>query len=848
MADDLPDGRSADSEPKDPMASRASGEEDLAEVPSRSADSAAWSNLWQVPAIVFSLALIGVGIRVAMQRAPADDFDGALAQVEQFISGNHLDLASSRLTETIAPNLDEASQAQNARYHAIVADWLTAWQQSQGISVAEHNGNIDKEYATAVELGMPLEPVRLERWADALIDLGRIAEAQMRLDELDALDLRETAAADVRVRRNRVLRRLVEFALRQQDLSYDALMSLLGQYRDDERLTGADQAWAIARQVELRLEAGRPQEAVDQLLVDMRRLESRIPDVGPVDFSELYTLLGRGYYDLGSYDYAEHQLNIALELMEETDSIRGLAMVLLGQIDVYRGNLDEAFGKFDLAVRDYPDAHSFLPALLQRAEVRSVLGDHDGSRADYDRLIDLIIDAPPRRDVTLPRVARSLCDRHDAALATGRLALALDYVLLAQRMFDPAEVPADVLLRIASTSRQSADDLIAKAKAALDRRVHRPEDIPPAVRHEANVAYQRAGDYYVRHARVMMILPGGDEDWADSLWRAADSYDLGGRPNLAIKHLLEYLAGRATTDPRRAELTYRLARAYQADREFESAVEYYRQVIAEHPRSPFASQSFVPQAECLVQLGRAPQAKDLLMQVVAGSSRVLTPSSLDYRNALVALGTIHHDEGEYSPAIERLSEATQRYPDHPRFGSILFRLADSYRGSALEAGRRVVDEPTLPPVEQQRLLALRREHLEKAADLFDAVCEHYDGLDPEHLDTTQLQFQRNAHLNRGDCVFELGRWTQAIEFYDYAARAHSGHYSSLIALIQIENCYWELGDVQRANTANERVRVRLEQLPEEAFVGALMNRGVWERWLENNPPGRTASADAGSSP
>ena len=841
MADDRPDGQSAIAEPD--------GELDAVEELSRSANWSSWRNLWQVPAIVLSLALIGLGIRVAMQHAPQDQFDAALDQVEQLIRGGHLEPASARLTEIIGPELDKASGTQKAKYHAIVADWLVAWQQSQGTSVTEHNENIAQEYADAVALGLPLEPVRLERWANALIDLGRIEDAQSRLDELDAMDLHGASADDVRVRRNRVLRRLVQFSLRHEDLPYDALMSMLSQYRRDERLSSADQAWTIARQAELRLEAGRPQEAVDSLLVDMRRLESRIPEAGPANFAELYTLLGRGYYDLGSYDYAEYQLNAALERMGETDSNRGMAMLLLGQIDVSRGNFEEAFGRFDLAARDYPQTGCYLPAILQRAEVRSVLGDHEGSQADYDRLIDLIVDAPPRRDVTLPRVTRSLCDRHDAALATGRLTLALDYVFLAQRLFAAADVPADILLRIASTSRQFADNLIAEAKAALDRRVYRPEDIDPAIRHEANVYYQQAGEYYVRHARVMMNLPDGDEDWADSLWHAADSYDLGGRPNLAISHLLEYLAGRATTDPRRAEVTYRLARAYQSDREFESAVQYYRQVIAEHPRSPFASQSFVPQAECLVQLSRIPQAKDLLIQVLAGANRVLTPESLDYRNALVALGTIHYDVGEHLSAIERLTEAVKRYPDHPRYGSILSGLADRSGGGAAAAGRTVIDEPTLPPLEQQRLLALQTQHLEKAAELFQAACEHYDEIDPQHLDATQLQFQRNAQIYRGDCAFALGRWSQAIEFYDYAARAHSRHYSSLIALIQIVNCYHELGDVQRAVTANERAKVRLEQLPDEAFAGALMNRDAWERWLENNPPGGTASASAaGSSP
>lgn len=808
---------------------------------------AAWGNLWQIPAILLSLTLIGLGVRAVMNRAPKNDFNAALAQVEQFISGGHLEPASDKLVNAIEPNLHEATQAQQAWYNAVVADWLAAWQQSEGISDPGHNQSIDQAYATAVELGAELSPLRLERWADALIDLGKIDAAESRLHELEAMELHGSAAEDVRARRNRILRRIVEHALSQEDLSFDSMMALLARYRGDDRLRFDDLAWAAARQAELRLEAGRPQEAVDNLLVDMRRLDSVSEDADPASFAELYALLGRGYYDLGNYPYAEYQLGLVLDLVEDTDDTYGLAMLLLGQIDVHRGNLEEAFGKFDRVVRDFPDTTSRIPALLQRAEVRSVLGDHDGSRQDYDRLIDLIAEAAPRRDVTARRIGRSLCDRHDAALATGRLELALDYVTLARRLFTAEEIPADVLLRVASTSRQIADDLIAEAKAKLDRSLHSPEDIDPAVRAEANHHYEQAGEYYVRHARVMMEMPSDDEDWADSLWNAADSYDLGGRPDLAIKHFLEYLAGRSTSDPRRAEVTYRLARAYQADQEFQSAVDYYQQVISEHPNSTFASQSYVPQAQSLVRLGRPAQARDLLVQVVEGGSRVLTPDSIDYRDALVALGTILYDEVDYRRAIERLTEAVGRYPDHPRFGSVLFRLADSYRGSAEAAAGRLREEPTLSPVERQQLQDQRTAHLEKAAELFDQVCDFYAKADPEHLDASQLQFQRNAHMYRGDCAFALGRWKQAIEYYDFAARAHSDDYSSLVALIQIVNCYHELGDPLRAATAHERARVRVEQLDDDAFTGRLMNPEAWRRWLDNNPPGGRKTASAAST-
>jgi len=65
----------------------------------------------------------------------------------------------------------------------------------------------------------------------------------------------DASGGDARERRNRLLRRLVERSLLQEDLPYDAIMSELDVYRRDPLLTATDQAWVTARQTELRLEA-----------------------------------------------------------------------------------------------------------------------------------------------------------------------------------------------------------------------------------------------------------------------------------------------------------------------------------------------------------------------------------------------------------------------------------------------------------------------------------------------------------------------------------------------------------------------------------------------------------------
>jgi len=364
--------------------------------------------------------------------------------------------------------------------------------------------------------------------------------------------------------------------------------------------------------------------------------------------------LARGYSELGNYPYAEYHVEQAMQRIEESDPIRGDALVVLGQIGVTRGQWHEAFEHFDRVLRDFAAMHSAIPARLGRAEIHSILGDDERSLADFRKLHAELAAALPRRDVTPQDVGRSLADRHDAALTTDRLPEALEYILLAETFFGAGKVSQEVVFRIASTSRQLADDLID------DARVEQPDasldELDPTVRFEASEHYRRAGDYYVRHARALAGRPGADEVWADSLWLAADSYDLGGWHDLSIAHFTEYVAGRSDLDPRRPEAVFRLAQAYHAELDYETAARQYEQVLDEHPRSHVASRSHVPLARCLLALGRRPEAERQMIQVISGRSG-MEPEALDYRDALIELGSLYYDNEDFVGAIERLHEA-----------------------------------------------------------------------------------------------------------------------------------------------------------------------------------------------
>jgi tetratricopeptide (TPR) repeat protein len=817
------------------------------------ADFSSWGNLWQVPAIVISLVLIGLGLLVASHRGPKYDFGGALDQVDQFIVAGEFETAKTRLEMVIEPNLDQATPAQEARFHVSMADWVAAVQEARGTSTEANNHIIVTQYAEGVSKGAMLTAPRLERWANALIDLGELEEARKRVAELAALSVSGESGGDAQACRNRLLRRLVEVSLQQEELPEEAIAAVLNDYRRDSMITPADEAWVIARQAEQRLEAGDARQAVDYLLVDMRRLEGIAASLDAAVWGELYTLLARGYFDQGLYDYAEFHLRQALGRFGGSEPAQADAMLLLGRLAIARGETDEALERFDEVVRDFPGAPAHAPAILARAEARSIAGDHEASLEDFRALLKLLPEAGPRRDITARTVAASLADRHDAALITGQLDLAFEYVSLAEALFAGDEVPVDVLFRIASTSRQIADNIITEAMRSLadEGRRQRLDEIDPATRYEAQARYERAGDYFLRHARALTTVPEADEQWAESLWLAGDSYDLAARRELAIRHFLEYIAGCSVDDPRRAEVTFRLAAAYEAQLEYESSATYYEQVINEHPRSVYGTQSHVPLARCYVALDRLPEAEQQLLDVVEnrqGRQTPVTPESLDYRDALIALGKFYYDTGQYTAAIERLTLACQRYGEDERIHEIRFRLADSYRRQALALRGQPEGPSALPPARRRALDEMARQHLETALGLFEQVSGGYADIDEARLDRLQRDYQRYAALYRGDCAFALGRYDQAAQLYDQAARKYGGHHSSMYALVQIVNCYDRLGDGEHADVAHHRALEHLSRLPDEAFADpqALLDRAAWEQWLRNRPLGLARVPEAPS--
>jgi tetratricopeptide (TPR) repeat protein len=125
-------------------------------------------------------------------------------------------------------------------------------------------------------------------------------------------------------------------------------------------------------------------------------------------------------------------------------------------------------------------------------------------------------------------------------------------------------------------------------------------------------------------------------------------------------------------------------------------------------------------------------------------------------------------------------------------------------------------------------------------------------IDLDKLSKVQQLILRNAIFYRGDCAYDLGDYDTAIRLYDAAAQRYATDPASLVAMIQIVNCYAAQGKMREARTAHSRAQMRLRELPESSWQGAMtpMDRRHWERWLETSLRLEKAEkqAQAGQSP
>ncbi len=862
-ASDKQSGAAGRSRP--PSARAEAGGVALAGVPGQGVN---WRALWPLPLLVVSVLLLAGGIVASLVSRPRANLDEPLVEAAALIQKDQFEPALRVLKERMLPLVDRgaASTEQEQQFFVLRARALFMAQGQAHLNVQENNQNITKDYVQAEQLGAVLEPADVIRLAETYLAQSQTPEAAQRARSLPVSEAAQ---------RRRLLKAIVERNLSMPDLHAEQTLGLLMDLSQDAGASAADRVWTLARQAELLLADDRPQDAATKLVREMLRLEAP-----PAVMGELYYLLGRAYTASGQWENAEHQFKHASEALETTNPLQGEIGLMMGRLRQTVGGtaaLEEAREKFAAVVADYANSPSYLPALAGLADVEAALAGNDATGIEasiehYARVIEEWPHAPARRDLTSPLLASSLMARHADRFLNGDSRNALRYAELAEDLWSRDQTPADILLALAATRRKMADETLSAATGAVAPGPPVPApgagaarteagaeaqsgppgspsaavagapaimDVDQVTREEVKRHYLAAGNYYLRHARAVVV----DDPAAASRsrWNAADAFDLAGDAEEAIKAFSDYVQGASDDDQRRPEAKFRLARAFQAEREYGTAAGLYTELINTRPtdQSPgtaghWGDRSIVPLAQCYILDGTPDndaQAEALLQSVVDG--RMLSPDAAEFRAGLLELGRLYYETGRYSQAITRLEQAMARYAADRQIEAIRFWLADSYRLSAGEIERTLTEE--MPASRRQELKDTRISRIKSALSLYGQVQQGLGARPNATLSQVERLHLRNSTFYVGDCAFDLGDYAAAINAYDAARLRYPGDPASLVAMVQIVNAYVAQGQWDRAGTANERARQHLERFPDSVWANPdlPMEKKHWERWLDS---------------
>ncbi len=341
---------------------------------------------------------------------------------------------------------------------------------------------------------------------------------------------------------------------------------------------------------------------------------------------------------------------------------------------------------------------------------------------------------------------------------------------------------------------------------------------------ESRRHYRQAGRAYLRLARLRYATRQYPED----LWLSAQNLLAGQAYRAVVPVLKEYL----TTESRRhrSEALLGIGMAYLALGDAEDAVDTLTECIRDHGRDPVAYLARLWCSKAYMEQNKPTQAEQLLRDNLSGDD--LTPSSVEWRDSLYALGELLYNTGRFQEAADRLDEAIQRYPDTQQAITASYLLAETYRQRAREPQQRLRQSQI--PSER---LALRRQInilLRKATKHYSAAREILLRRE-QHAELTHHQraILRNCYFAQGSVLFDLGQYDDAAEVYTRASTQYQNQPAVLEAYLKLSHCHRHNNEPVQARGAIEQAKVALQRLPISEPLEATTNypRSEWASLL-----------------
>ena len=369
-------------------------------------------NVWPLPALVIGGGLLVGGAAVLLMGRPKPLADVPLEQAKALVEERRYQEAIEKLnSKEVRSYLDFGSpDSEHMRaYYLAMARAFEGAQATLGLNKAENHKVIVESFEKAEKEGKgaerELDPSDVSRMVESLIALDSVEGEQGALARIGKLPESEHA------RRTRLTRSLVEHNLaiapalpsEKAVKRADQTLELLAGLSADPAIAAEDKAWVLARQGEILIAAGRPDEAVNKLI----RRVGLLKDVARERQGELYVLLGKAYFQQDQPLNAMRQLEAADGLLEKASPLRADLGVMLGRLAqsgvsaegmVGHGvsendptaMLEFAREKFEGVIGEFASNRQYARAELGVAEVEAALRHDDKSLEKYAELVDLL--------------------------------------------------------------------------------------------------------------------------------------------------------------------------------------------------------------------------------------------------------------------------------------------------------------------------------------------------------------------------------------------------------------------------------------------------------------------------
>jgi tetratricopeptide (TPR) repeat protein len=507
----------------------------------------------------------------------------------------------------------------------------------------------------------------------------------------------------------------------------------------------------------------------------------------------------------------------------------------LGKINYEQYRDFDAREFYDKVVETQIGKEWYPAGRLGQAECMAMQQRYENSLVLYREVVEMLLGQPLNRALDLAQVQESLVILAQRLGLEKQYDLALSFLELEQEIAPTNDVEA--AFRFARMHAYMAGQLEEEVTQAVEdaQSVEPTEKEALWMEQRQQVIkthYEQAAENFLRVARYAI---DSDSLYGDSLWQAALNYDKSGNVDQSIIIWRRFIEEREN-QPRWPYACFHLAQVYQSIGSYDLAIEFYQLIREKHPRSGAAFDGMVPLARCF--LSKEPQEPDkaeALLRIVLEDPAVM-PFSKPFRQAMFELGMFYYARERFDEAISILGEAIERYSDDERLGKVMFLVGDSFRRSGLMLDSRLDElrkDPTLA-VSHEQTSDLRRQYLEHAKEYFDLGIEFFERKPEGRRSPVDQLHLRQCYLYRAACMFDLGRYREASQYYELAALRYQLTPTALQAFVQIVNCQLMLGNESQARSANERAYWQLRKMSDDILVADAIgfSRQQWEDWFE----------------